>query len=54
VNKKCTAKPTEGESIPQDKKKMFHEHRPAEAWFLSYGLLTIKEILEVATLNFSA
>jgi hypothetical protein len=36
-------KTTEGESIPQYKKELFYEHRPAEAHFPNYGLLKIKE-----------
>ena len=43
MNEKCTVRPTEGESTPQYKKKIFYEHRPAEAYFPSYGLLKIKE-----------
>jgi len=43
VNKKCLANPTEGETKPQCKKKMFCEYRPSEAWFPSYGLMQSKE-----------
>jgi hypothetical protein len=35
-------KTTEGESTSQYKKKMFCEHRPAEAYFPNYGLLKIR------------
>jgi len=31
VNKKCIAKPTEGDSTPQSNKKMSCENRPSEA-----------------------
>jgi len=43
VNKKCLTNPTEGETKPQCKKKMFYEYRPFESWFLSYGLMQSKE-----------
>ena len=36
-------KPTEGESTPQYKKKMFYENRSAEAYIPNYGLLKIGE-----------
>jgi len=35
-------KPTEGESTTQCKKKMFCEHRPAEAYFPNYGLQKVR------------
>jgi len=43
MKENCMGKPAEGESIPQYKKKMLYEHRPAEAYFLNYGLLKIRE-----------
>jgi hypothetical protein len=43
VKEKCTAKPAEGESTPQHKKKISHEHGFSEVWFLSYDLLNIEE-----------
>ena len=39
------AKPTEGESTSQYKKKNF-EHWPTEAWFLSCGPQNIKENMQ--------
>jgi len=36
-------KPTEGESTPQFKKKMFYENMPIEAYFPNYSLLKFKE-----------
>jgi hypothetical protein len=44
ANEKCTVKPTEGDSTPQHKKKLYtlYEARPYEKWLPSYGLLTIK------------
>jgi hypothetical protein len=42
VNEKYTAKHSEGESIPEYKKKIVYEHVPSEAWFLSYSLLRTK------------
>jgi hypothetical protein len=43
VTENCVGKPTEGESTPQYKKKMFYEHRPAESYFPNYDLLKIGE-----------
>jgi len=37
------AKPIEGESAPQYRKKIPCERRPSEVWFSSYNLLNIKE-----------
>jgi hypothetical protein len=42
----CMGKPTEGESTPQYKKKIFYEHRPVEAYFPNYGLLKISETVQ--------
>jgi hypothetical protein len=47
VSKKCTAKPTEGESIPKYKKKILYEHRPSAARFSSFSLLMIKDVQSV-------
>jgi hypothetical protein len=44
MQKKLTAKPTEGESTPQHKRKVLYEHRPSEAGFPAKGLLVIKKI----------
>jgi hypothetical protein len=34
------------------KEQILYEHRPSEAWFLIYGLLTIKEIFRLSTSSF--
>jgi hypothetical protein len=49
MTENCMGKPTDGESTPQYEKKMFYEHRPAEAYFPNYGLLKIEKMFKVYT-----
>jgi hypothetical protein len=42
MREKCVAIPTHGESTHQQK-KVLYEHRPFEALFPNYGLVTIKQ-----------
>ena len=54
VREKCTAKPQKVNLYHDTRKKSFYEHRDSEAWFLSYGLLNIKENAQIAPLIFNA
>jgi hypothetical protein len=59
TNKKCMARPTEGESTVQYKtildniiQKKLYEHGPFEAWFHTYSLLMTKENVQSIHLEF--
>jgi hypothetical protein len=53
VKEKCTAKPTEGEPIPQHKKNIL-EKKAFCSMFSQLGLLTITKNFEVFTLSVKA
>ena len=54
MNEKSTAKPKEGTSTPRYDGKLFHEYMLSEELFVTYGLLTINEMLTVSTFSLYA
>jgi hypothetical protein len=52
MNEKCTTKPTEGTTLYNTKN--VYDGWLSEAWFLSYNLLMIKELLKVSILSLIA